>query len=163
MLRTTTALTIVNAGNKENVLPGRAEAMVNFRILPGEDVDHVMAHMKAQVQQVAPRAELEPLPGAHNPSKVAPTDSRQYRLLNQTIREVFPDAVVAPGLMVAATDSAHYDRISDHIFKFSPVRANAEDLKRFHGTNERLSVSNYADAIRFYQRLARQATSVDMR
>ena len=160
MLRTTTALTIVNAGNKENVLPGRAEAMVNFRILPGEDVDHVMAHMKAQVQQVAPRAELEPLPGAHNPSKVAPTDSRQYRLLNQTIREVFPDAVVAPGLMVAATDSAHYDRISDHIFKFSPVRANAEDLKRFHGTNERLSVSNYADAIRFYQRLARQATSV---
>ena len=159
MLRTTTALTIVNAGNKENVLPGRAEAMVNFRILPGEDVDHVLSHMKTQVQQVAPRAEFEPLPGAHNPSKVAPTDSRQYRLLNQTIREVFPDAVVAPGLMVAATDSAHYDRISDHIFKFSPVRANAEDLKRFHGTNERLSVSNYADAIRFYQRLARQATA----
>ena len=158
MLRTTTALTIVNAGNKENVLPGRAEAMVNFRILPGDDIDHVMQHMKTQVQKVAPRAEFEPLPGAHNPSKVAPTDSRQYRLLNQTIREVFPDALVAPGLMVAATDSAHYDRISDHIFKFSPVRANAEDLKRFHGTNERLSVSNYADAIRFYIRLARQAT-----
>ena len=159
MLHTTTALTIVNAGNKENVLPGRAEAMVNFRILPGDSVDQVIDHMKTQVAKVVPRFELEPLPGAVPASKVAPTRSEQYRLLNQTIREVFPDAVVAPGLMVAATDSIHYDAISDHIFKFSPVRANAEDLKRFHGTNERLSVTNYAEAIRFYHRLARQATS----
>ncbi|NBT56588.1 MAG: hypothetical protein EBT05_17530, partial [Betaproteobacteria bacterium] len=74
-------------------------------------------------------------------------------LLNSTIREVFPDALVAPGLMVAGTDSIHYGDISDHVFKFSPVRANAEDLKRFHGTNERLSTANYADAIRFYLRL----------
>jgi carboxypeptidase PM20D1 len=36
MLRTTTALTIVNAGNKENVLPGQADAVVNFRLLPGD-------------------------------------------------------------------------------------------------------------------------------
>jgi carboxypeptidase PM20D1 len=158
MLRTTTALTIVNAGNKENVLPGRAEATINFRILPGDSIDHVMDHMQTQIQKVTPRFELEPLPGAVNASKVAPTNSQQYRLLQQTIREVFPDAVVAPGLMVAATDSAHYDHISDHIFKFSPVRANAEDLKRFHGTNERLSTANYADAIRFYHRLARQVT-----
>ena len=159
MLHTTTALTIVNAGNKENVLPGRAEAMVNFRILPGDNIDQVMDHMQTQVKKVTPRFELEPLPGANNASKVAPSNSRQYKLLNQTIREVFPDAVVAPGLMVAATDSAHYDRISDHIFKFSPVRANAEDLKRFHGTNERLSTANYVDAIRFYHRLAQQVTS----
>ena len=84
---------------------------------------------------------------------MAPTDSAQYRLLDKTIHEVFPGVLVAPGLMIAATDSVHYGEISDHIFKFSPVRANAEDLKRFHGTNERLSVANYAEAIRFYHRL----------
>ena len=58
--------------------------------------------------------------------------------------------------MVAGTDSIHYGAISDHVFKFSPIRANAEDLKRFHGTNERLSVQNYAEAIRFYHRLIPQ-------
>jgi carboxypeptidase PM20D1 len=63
---------------------------------------------------------------------------------------------VAPGLMVAGTDSVHYGEISDHIFKFSPIRAVSDDLKRFHGTNERLSVKNYADAIRFYHRLIPQ-------
>ncbi len=155
ILRTTTALTLVNAGNKDNVLPGRAEATINFRILPGDTKEQVMDHVQKQVSQAVPAAnfELFTLPGAVNASKVAPTDSAPYRLLNRSIREVFPDVLVAPGLMVAGTDSIHYGDISDHIFKFSPVRANSEDLKRFHGTNERLSVANYADAIRFYHRL----------
>jgi carboxypeptidase PM20D1 len=160
MLRTTTALTIVNAGNKENVLPGRAEATVNFRILPGDTKEQVMDHVRKQVSQAVSgdQFELFALPGAVDASKVAPTDSAQYKTLNKTIREVFPDALVAPGLMVAGTDSIHYGDISDHIFKFSPVRANAEDLKRFHGTNERLATKNYADAIRFYHRLLGEAS-----
>ena len=158
MLRTTTALTIVNAGNKDNVLPGRAEATVNFRILPGDTRDGVMQHVHAAVDPVVPadHLKLEALPGAKEASKVAPTGSIQYQVLNQTIREVFPDALVAPGLMVAGTDSVHYEPISDHIFKFSPIRAKGDDLSRFHGTNERLAVKNYADAIRFYHRLIGQ-------
>ncbi len=160
MLRTTTALTIVNAGNKENVVPGRAEATVNFRILPGDTKEQVMEHVRSKVTQAlgSDKFELFALPGAVDASKVAPTDSQQYKTLNKTIREVFPDALVGPGLMVAATDSIHYSEISDHIFKFSPVRANAEDLKRFHGTDERLASKNYADAIRFYHRLLSEAT-----
>ena len=162
MLRTTTALTVVHAGNQENVLPGGAEATVNFRLLPGDTKEAVLAHMHSHVADAAPggKFELMALPGAVDASKVAPTDSVQYRTLNQTIREVFPDALVAPGLMVGGTDSIHYGAISDHIFKFSPIRANGEDLKRFHGTNERLSVQNYADAIRFYHRLIPQLARV---
>lgn len=156
MLRTTTALTIVSAGNRDNVVPGRAEATVNFRLLPGDTKEQVMDHVRSKISAPAAQVELSTLPGAVDASKVAPTDSAQYRLLNQTIREVFPDVLVAPGLMVGGTDSQHYGAISDHIFKFSPVRANSEDLKRFHGTNERLEIANYADAIRFYHRLIGQ-------
>lgn len=158
MLRTTTALTMLNAGNKENVLPGRAEATVNFRLLPGDTREGVMEHVRHQVEAAVPGAQYEllALPGGSKASKVAPTDSAQYRSLATTIREVFPDALVAPGLMVAGTDSAHFGAISDHIFKFSPIRANSEDLQRFHGTNERLQVKHYADAIRFYHRLIGQ-------
>ncbi len=155
MLRTTTALTMANAGNKDNVLPGVAEGTINFRLLPGDTTASVLEHVRAQAAAVAPadRFELFTLPGVVPASKIAPTQSAQYLQLNRTIREVFPDALVAPGLMVAATDSQHFGPISEHIFKFSPVRANPEDLKRFHGTNERLASNNYADAIRFYHRL----------
>ncbi len=158
MLRTTTAPTIASAGNKDNVLPGRAEAVVNFRILPGDTREQVTQHVQQVAGQVVPAGQLTltTLPGSKEASKVAPTGSAQYGALARTIREVFPDALVAPGLMVAGTDSVHYEPISDHVFKFSPIRADSEDLKRFHGTNERLSVKNYADAIRFYHRLIPQ-------
>jgi carboxypeptidase PM20D1 len=155
MLRTTTALTIVNAGNKDNVLPGRAEATVNFRLLPGDTKEQVMARVKSQVTQAtgSDKFELFALPGAVDASRVTPTDSAQYQLINRTIREVFPGTLVAPGLMIGATDSIHFGEISEHIFKFSPVRAKPLDLPRFHGTNERIAVSNFTELIRFYHRL----------
>lgn len=158
VLRTTTALTIVNAGNKENVLPGNAEATVNFRLLPGDTKAQVIERTRALVADAtkSDKFELYALPGATEASKIAPTDSPQYALINRTIREVFPGTLVAPGLMIGATDSIHYGDISDHVFKFSPVRARSEDLPRFHGTNERIAVANYAEMIRFYHRLLTQ-------
>jgi carboxypeptidase PM20D1 len=150
-VRTTTALTIFNAGDKDNVLPGNAEATVNFRLLPGDTQTSITDHVRRTVAD--DRITITPFPGNTDPPPVTGTASPAYRALNQTIREIFPDVVVAPGLMVAATDSRHYAGITDNIFRFSPVRATSEDLKRFHGTNERLSITNYGDMIRFYLRL----------
>jgi carboxypeptidase PM20D1 len=158
VLRTTTALTIANAGNKENVLPGQAEATVNFRLLPGDTKAQVIERTRALVADAtqSDKFELYALPGGAEASKVAPTDSAQYALINRTIREVFPGTLVAPGLMIGGTDSIHFGEISDHIFKFSPVRAGPQDLPRFHGTNERIAISNFAELIRFYHRLLTQ-------
>lgn len=155
MMRTTTALTMVNAGNKDNVLPGVASATVNFRLLPGDSQAAVMAHVKGDLPN--DKFELFALPGASEPSKISPTESSAYLRIATTLREVFPGVVVAPGLMVAATDSRHFEAISDHIYRFSPVRARPEDLPRFHGTNERMASSNLAEMIRFYHRLVTQA------
>lgn len=157
MIRTTTALTIFNAGNQDNVLPGRVDATVNFRLLPGETEASVIDHVKRTAAN--DRIEIEPRGGNTSPPPVTSTASPSYRALNTTIREIFPDVVVAPGLMVAATDSRHLADVTDNIFRFSPVRATAEDLTRFHGTNERLSVANYADMIRFYRRLVQNTAS----
>ena len=154
-VRTTTALTIFNAGDKDNVLPGNATATVNFRLIPGDTQASVTEHVRATVGN--DRIAVEPSPGNTDPPPVTGTGGPSFRMLNRTVREIFPDVIVAPGLMVAATDSRHFTGITDNIFRFSPVRANADDLKRFHGTNERLSVEGYADMIRFYRRLIENA------
>jgi carboxypeptidase PM20D1 len=151
MVRTTTALTIFNAGDKDNVLPGNAAATVNFRLLPGDTQASVVDHVRSIVRN--DRISVDPFAGNTDPPPVTGTASPSFKMLNRTIREIFPDVVVAPGLMVAATDSRHYTEITDKIFRFSPVWANSDDLKRFHGTNERLSIEGYADMIRFYRRL----------
>lgn len=157
MVRTTTALTIFKAGEQDNVLPGNAEATVNFRLLPGDTQASVIDHTRHAIAD--DKITVVPASGNTDPPPVTGTDSASYRALNRTIREVFPDVLVSPGLMVAATDSRHYTGIADNIFRFSPVRANSEDLKRFHGTNERLSMDNYADMIRFYRRLIENTAS----
>ena len=53
MVRTTTALTIFNAGDKDNVLPGNAEATVNFRLLPGDTEASVTDHVRTTIAQRA--------------------------------------------------------------------------------------------------------------
>ena len=151
MTRTTTALTIFNAGDKDNVLPGNASASVNFRLMPGDSQASVIDHVRRTIHD--DRISIEPFHGNAEPTPVSSTSSPAYQLLNRTIREIFPDVVVVPGLMLAGTDSRHYAGITDSIFRFSPVRADSNDLKRFHGTNERLSIEGYADMIRFYRRL----------
>jgi carboxypeptidase PM20D1 len=157
MLHTTTALTIVHAGNKENVLPGIAEATVNFRLLPGDTTESVIQHVTRTIAN--DKIDIKPLlVEASDPSPVAPTNSASYQLLNRTIREVFPGVLVAPGLMVAATDSRRFVELSDHIYKFSPVRATKGDLSRFHGTDERISERNLVEMVRFYHRLLSQGS-----
>jgi len=156
MLRTTTALTIVRAGNKDNVLPGRAEAAVNFRVLPGDTIDSVEAHLRKQLGD--DEIKIKRYPGNSEASPVSPTDSAGYRTIERSVRQSFPDAVVAPGLMTAATDSRHFSILSDAVFRFSPFRMKNEDLARFHGTNERLAISNYGEMIGFYQQLLRNAS-----
>jgi carboxypeptidase PM20D1 len=155
MLRTTTALTVARAGDADNVLPGQAQAIVNYRMLPGDDSKAIMARLQGQIAKSLghERFSLEALPGASEASPVASSQSEPYLLINRTVREVFPGTLVAPGLMLGGTDSRHFADISDQIFKFSPVRARSEDLARFHGTNERISLDNLAELIRFYHRL----------
>jgi carboxypeptidase PM20D1 len=158
-LRTTTALTVVNGGGAENALPGRATALVNFRLLPGDRSEAVVAHVVATIAD--PQIQVEKIVGASEASKVAATDAPGYRLIERTLRQLHPEVVVAPGLMIGATDSRHFDAVADNVYKFSPVRARPEDLPRFHGTNERISIANYVEMIQFYHQLIGNASSAD--
>ena len=158
-LRTTTALTVVNAGQAENVLPGRATALVNFRLLPGDTSDAVVDHVVRTVANPAIR--VERLPVFSEASRVAAPDAPGYRAIARTLGELHADVVVAPALMIGATDSRHFDLVAANVYKISPVRARPEDLKRFHGTNERISTANYVEMIQFYHQLIGNASSAD--
>ncbi len=155
MLRTTTALTLFNAGVKENVLPGQAEAVVNFRILPGDSSASVLAYVKQAIADERISVQLLGVP--FEPSTVSSAQSDGYRMIERTIREVFPDALVAPGLVLAATDSRHFQGLAEQTYRFMPIRFKSQDLARLHGTDERISGEQLADMVRFYFRLLQQS------
>lgn len=151
MMRTTTALTVFNAGEKSNVLPAKAEALVNFRLAPGDSIESVMQHVRYTIGN--PLLKTATVGVAREASPVSPSDSEAYRLIARTIRETMPEAVIAPGLVIAGTDSRQMSGLTTNVYRFLPVRAGPGDLARFHGTNERIGVENYAEVIRFFHRL----------
>ncbi|HEX2189257.1 MAG TPA: peptidase dimerization domain-containing protein, partial [Longimicrobiaceae bacterium] len=156
-LRTTTAATVFHAGTKDNVLPARARAVVNFRVLPGDSVAGVLAHVRRVVDD--PRVEARALGFASEPSPVSGTETEGFRTIQRTIRQTFPDAIVAPYLVVGATDARWFHGLSPDVYRFLPVRMNAEDLERMHGTDERVAVAGYGAAVRFYAQLLRNGAS----
>lgn len=155
IVRTTTALTIFSAGIKENVIPSHARAVVNFRILPGDGIDDVLAHVRGVVRD--PRITVDALPRRREPSPPSRTDGEGWELLARSIREVRPETVVAPYLMLAGTDSRYFRDLTDSVYRFMPLPLTVEDTRRIHGTNERIPVEGYADLVRTYRRLLENA------
>ncbi len=149
-LRTTTAPTVFQAGNKENVLPQEAKALVNFRLLPGDTVDTVTAHVRQAVGD--PRVAIRnPRPEtALAATPVTSPETEGFRLLERTIRQSFPETVVAPYLVLGGTDARHYAAVSASVLRFLPLEMTSADLSRLHGTNERVAVEGFARAVGFY-------------
>jgi carboxypeptidase PM20D1 len=157
LIRTTTAPTLFTGGIKENVLPGDARATVNFRLLPGDSIDDVMTHVRTAIDD--PLVRVEPIGIRGEAPPLADVEGRGFALLSRTIGQIFPDAVVAPGLVLAGTDSVNYAPLVQSSYRFLPVALNAEDLGRVHGVDERISIANYERLIRFYVEFLRNATS----
>jgi len=84
------------------------------------------------------------------PTEISEVEGHEYRLLEQTIRQVFVNTVVAPSVMMWATDARHYAGICKQVLRFSPVVLVPDDLERQHGVNERLSLENLVRMVHFY-------------
>ncbi len=150
MLRTTFAATMSQAGVKENVLPESARAIVNMRVMPGETIAQTIAHVEEIIDD--PKVRVETLT-AFEPAPVSDPASESFQMIHKTIAEIFPDVVVAPGLVRGSTDSKHYAFLADHTYRFVPAVITPNDFGRVHGTNERIAISDYEHMIQFYARL----------
>jgi carboxypeptidase PM20D1 len=92
------------------------------------------------------------------PTPVSDVDSESFHLLSRTIREVFPETVVTPYLVVGGTDSRHYAGVARNVYRFSGTLVGADDMGRVHGTDERVAVDAYADLVRFFMRYIRNTS-----
>lgn len=158
IIRTTTAPTVIQGGVRANVLPTRAQAKVNFRILPGETVESVTSYVKAVLDDERIAISKPESNWQNNPSAISGTNTFGFGVIQKTIQQVFPEAVVAPALVIGATDSRHYQQVSDQIYRFQPIVLDQPDLSRIHGIDERISMENYGKAIRFFQQLIRNSS-----
>lgn len=153
MVRTTQAVTILNGSKKDNILPDKAEAIVNVRILPGEKKTDVLKRMKSVVKDSLVKVEFLNENDASNPVSESSTAANGFLKIKDTINKVYPEGIVTPFLVTATTDSRHYKDITDNIYRFVPMVLTGDDLKKIHGFNESISLENYTLIINFFTEL----------
>ena len=153
LIRTKMVPTVMEAGDKYNVLPRVATAILNVRILNGDSQQDVLRHVQRVVNDDRVQIEMH---GVYTPpSPVTSTDTWTYRALQKTIGETFPGVMVVPALFPGATDSKHYTNLTSNIFRFAPQVVNRENAQLIHNVNERLSLEVFDKCISFYEALIR--------
>ncbi|OJZ11365.1 M20/M25/M40 family metallo-hydrolase [Sphingobacterium sp. 40-24] len=153
LVRTTTALTMMKGSDAPNVLSPEVEFVVNFRLLPENTLQEVRDHVEQATSGFD--VEIEQVDNAREASKVSPTDAKAYKMMEIAIRRLYPDLIITPYLTVGGTDAIKYQHLSDHIYRFMPIKINHAEQQSMHSTNEYISIENYLKMIDYFYYMMR--------
>lgn len=152
MLRTTIAVTMINAGIKDNVLPPSATAVVNFRPMPGDTPEVIIAHVKKAIND--DRITIKDISASTPATNVADPESNAYKALEKSIRQIWGnDLIVAPFFVIGGSDAKHFQarRFAPDVFTITGIQLESvKEFAGFHGVNERILVDEYAKTIGFF-------------
>ncbi|MFH1880984.1 MAG: M20/M25/M40 family metallo-hydrolase [Bacillota bacterium] len=152
MMRTTCAFTKMEGGTAWNIIPPKVTAGANLRLL-NHTPEQAVKELKTIIGN--DQIQVDVVLGTM-PSPYSRCDGAGWDTLKEAILQTWPDVIVSPYLMMAASDSRHYARISDRVYRFSPMAMPPETRKTIHGHNERISIETLLKIVAFYARLIRK-------
>ena len=153
LVRTTTAFTQMEGSSARNVIPAKASMVSNMRLNPEDSVESAVAYLKKTINDES--VEIEVLEGSE-PSRISVVDCDSYRKVAAAVADTWNGCITSPYLMVQCSDSRHYGRISDKVYRFSAMDLSKEERGTIHGNNERIRVETIHRAVEFYIRLLQQ-------
>ena len=153
LVRTTSAFTQMEGSTARNVIPPEARMVANMRLNPADSVASALAYLKKTVNDA--NVEITVLE-SFEPSPVSETDCPAWDKVASAVANTWPGCIVTPYLMVQCSDSRHYGKLSNHVYRFSAMDLTAEERATIHGNNERIRVECAQKAVEFYIRLMKQ-------
>ncbi len=153
LMRTTVAFTRMQGSDASNVIPPKATMVSNIRINPAETMESVLSSLKEKIGD--PSVEITRIQGM-DPSPISRTDCEGWDKIARAVSETWQGTLVTPYLMVQCSDSRHWGKISDKVYRFSAMELTKEERGTIHGHNERIRLESIHDAAEFYLRLIKQ-------
>ncbi len=153
LLRTTAAFTQMQGSKAPNVLPPSASMVANLRLNPQDSVRGALGRIRAVVKD--PDVELRVL-RSFEPSPISRTDCEGWRRVSSAVAGTWRGCLVAPYLMVQCSDSRHYRRLSDKVYRFSAMDLTKEERASIHGNNEHIRLDTACRAVEFFIRVMKQ-------
>ena len=153
LVRTTVAFTQMEGSSARNVIPPEATMVANMRLNPADSVQSALAYLKKTVKN--PDVEVTALE-SFEPSPLSETNCPAWDKVASAVAGTWPGCIVSPYLMVQCSDSRHYGKLSDHVYRFSAMDLTAEERATIHGNNERIRTETACKAVEFFIRLMKQ-------
>ncbi len=150
LVRTTVAFTQMEGSIAANVIPPEAKMIANMRLNPADSVASALEYLRKVVNDE--NVEITAIHGME-PSRVSTTDCEGWEKVAASVAETWRGSIVAPYLMVQCSDSRHWGRISDKVYRFSAMDLTAAERATIHGNNERIRLETISKAVEFYIRL----------
>lgn len=139
VMRDTVSPNVIRAGYQINVIPERAEAELDCRLLPGTNAGEFHGWLEKRIADA--RVKIEIIQSSP-PSGTAPLDNPFYRTIGKVTEKYVPGSGVFPLLMAGATDGRYWRQRGYAAYGFAPVILNREDVSSVHGIDERISADN---------------------
>ena len=150
LLHTTCAFTMAQGSDAPNVIPAQASVTANLRFMVHQGREASLQALEKLANKYGLRMEVL---YACDCSPVVDVHSAGYAYIRQCVREVFPEAGIAPYVMLGGTDAKHYAKVCDCALRFAPTVLTPQQLASMHASNENLSVDALARAVAFYRRV----------
>jgi acetylornithine deacetylase/succinyl-diaminopimelate desuccinylase-like protein len=149
MMRTTCVPTRLEGGHANNALPQLAAAVVNCRLLPGDDPEQVR---RTIAEVMADPKIAVTLIGEATPSKPAEIRADVLSVVDALTRSMFPGVVVVPVMSTGATDGLYLRNAGIPTFGIDATFGDVDDV-RAHGRDERVGVKQFYEGLEFQYRL----------
>jgi len=141
MLRTSVVPTILKAGVGANVIPSEAEATLDIRALPDENVKAFYAEMAKVIDDTAVR--IEPLPATRPASPASKLGTEMYPAMERAAKAMYPGATVIPSMSTGASDMAQLRAKGIQSYGVGPASTEFDQINYpAHGDVERLAESS---------------------
>ncbi len=146
MVRNTISLNMMNSGVKLNVIPDRAEALLDIRLLPGQKVDEFIDF----VRQALADDDIVIETILASQGSVSDTRGGEYLLLREAVASNFPGAIIPPSLLPGISDSRFFRERGVPAYGFCPLEIPMDHLKMIHGIDEKISAEGLARGCDIY-------------
>lgn len=155
LLRTTCVATQLKGGHAENALPQTATAVINCRILPGEDPQKIKEKLISLVDN--PEISVTAVRPS-KPSQPSPLSPRVFGPIRSITEQMWPGIPVIPTMSTGATDGLYLRNAGIPTYGVSGIFSDINDV-RAHGRDERIEIESFYEGQEFLYRLVKELTS----
>jgi len=157
LVRNTVSITVLEGAPKTNVAPALARAQLDTRLLPGERCDTFAQALASLIDDTS----IEIREMLSFPARASTSETPLFRAIEEIAGRQTPPGLVVPRMIGGFTDAHWFRELGIVAYGFVPRALTADEARRVHGPDERVSIETLAESIRLTIDLVRAFDAIE--